>query len=253
MAAVVLKTCRKCAVTKPTTDFYARHVTCKACEKRARTCDHGIQKQKCRQCNTTNFCVHENQKHQCKQCNGGAICTHDMYRVRCVICGGSEMCKDCGASTINRRINSEFCTKCFYRRNPNLPHHVIKKKQDYIQESIVQHFGDNLKFDYFDCVIPNNHGIRRRPDIWKEYPNFIFIIEIDEAQHKAYKLEDEIKRAADMKLLANGKPIRMIRFNPDGYKLQGRRKRGMFKCKKVNNKLVLNDSVYNERMQCRIG
>ena len=66
--------------------------------------------------------------------------------------------------------------------------------------------------------IPNDCGVRRRPDRMNEFDTHIVIWEIDEHQHKKRSKMDEKNRKDDLSLACKNKPIIMIRFNPDSYK-----------------------------------
>ena len=77
---------------------------CKICS----ACEHGKQRNKCRECNPdksfVTMCVHGRAKSKCKDCGGGSICIHGRLRHQCAACGGKAMCP-CG-------IRKETCKVC---------------------------------------------------------------------------------------------------------------------------------------------
>ncbi len=95
----------------------------KRVQKRAK-CDHGRQRQYCRECGGSSICVHGKRKNRCKECNGAAIwakCAHGINKSSCRFCGSGychhgrerNVCKPCGGSQIcahgRRRC---FCKEC---------------------------------------------------------------------------------------------------------------------------------------------
>lgn len=70
-------------------------------------CEHGLVKQKCRDCSPHLFCEHDRVRYYCVPCKGGGICEHQRKRYDCVECGGKGICehqkrrtdcKECGGS-----------------------------------------------------------------------------------------------------------------------------------------------------------
>ena len=59
-------------------------------------CEHG-KYNKCRECwkegKTTGLCNHGREKNKCKECPGAGVCEHDKLRTICVDCGGGRLCK----------------------------------------------------------------------------------------------------------------------------------------------------------------
>ena len=53
-------------------------------------CQHGIQKQSCKECRGSNICQHLKQKQSCKECGGSSICQHGKQKNKCKECGGSS-------------------------------------------------------------------------------------------------------------------------------------------------------------------
>ena len=87
-----------------------------------KSCPHGRQKSKCRDCGGSGICVHGRQKHRCKECGGSSICHHGRERSYCKQCGGSSIClhgkektycRECGGSSLcqHGRRKSD-CKEC---------------------------------------------------------------------------------------------------------------------------------------------
>lgn len=63
---------------------------------------------------------------------------------------------------------------------------------------------------------------KKRPDIYFELPTHCVIVEVDEHQHKTYQDLCECARLNEIVNGIGGKPIVIIRFNPDNFKNQGK-------------------------------
>lgn len=64
------------------------------------------------------------------------------------------------------------------------------------------------------------YSCQYRPDFCISFDEFTLIIEIDEDQHKSYDKENEINRIENI-YHTKGKPMYVVRFNPDTYKRDG--------------------------------
>ena len=63
---------------------------------------------------------------------------------------------------------------------------------------------------------------KRRPDLLVDLGYQIIIIEIDENKHTSYDSSCENKRIMELSKDVGHRPIVLIRFNPDNYKLDGK-------------------------------
>ncbi len=64
-----------------------------------------------------------------------------------------------------------------------------------------------------------------RPDFWAELPTFVLVVEVDEHQHEIYEPSCELRRLVELLAACMGKPLVVIRYNPDAYKIQGETER----------------------------
>ena len=49
-------------------------------------CEHGVRKDRCRDCGT-GYCIHGNDKYRCRECGIG-YCKHDRIKCKCKECKG---------------------------------------------------------------------------------------------------------------------------------------------------------------------
>ena len=72
--------------------------TCIQCRERAtkyrneKKCEHGRQRNKCKDCGGSQICFHGRRRNQCKDCGGVSICEHERRKDQCKDCGGSQIC-----------------------------------------------------------------------------------------------------------------------------------------------------------------
>ena len=63
---------------------------------------------------------------------------------------------------------------------------------------------------------------KKRPDVYFDLPDKCVIVEIDENQHKAYAESCECARVNEIVNGIGGRPVVLIRYNPDTVRLNGR-------------------------------
>lgn len=117
----------------------------------------------------------------------------------------------------------------------------IKRKQDLIEEEIRKIFPD------LNWISDRPFGkSRHRPDLLLDLPSHYLIIEIDEMGHRDYTEKAEIRRNRLLREQAKGKPIYMIRFNPDEFyeETKGSRRQLTFPACIVNGEFT---DEWNER------
>ena len=84
--------------------------TCLKCSERTKKnyekykCEHGKQKNICKECGGVGICKHGKKRTLCKECNGGSICKHNRERRYCKDCNGVGVC-------IHRRVRRR-CKDC---------------------------------------------------------------------------------------------------------------------------------------------
>ena len=118
-----LKWCFNCKIYKDETiDFRKGRNQCKECNNKKARCEHGRQRNVCKECGGASICEHGKRRSCCKECGGSGICEHGRLRSSCKECGGSSICehgrirsscKECGGASIceHGRIRS-YCKEC---------------------------------------------------------------------------------------------------------------------------------------------
>jgi hypothetical protein len=56
-------------------------------------CEHGRQRNQCRDCGGGSICTHDRLRSQCRDCGGCSICEHGRRRAYCKDCKGSRYCE----------------------------------------------------------------------------------------------------------------------------------------------------------------
>jgi hypothetical protein len=243
---------------------------CKECDGSA-FCEHGNRKQRCKECDGSELCEHGKHKYYCKECGGSAFCEHGKQKRYCIECDGSELCehgkqkyycKECGGSRLcpnckytshsKRYVKEEkkyvkLCAGCFYHLYPNEESpYRYKKKQNYIHDALTDRYGLNF-FEYDRAIKCENCS--RYPDWLKDCGEYYILIECDEEQHKDRIDLCERKREIELFEGLNYKPLIIIRFNPDKYKINNGTKsktiRGCFSF--TGNDLKPNQTEINKR------
>ena len=130
----------------------------------------------------------------------------------------------------------EYCIRCFYALYPN----DNRCKRIKIKENEVKKFiQDNLKgltFIYYEPLKGDGSCFNIRPDVMLHLNNHSLIIECDEYQHKFYNVDCDNTRTHKIQEALN-RPIISIRFNPDEYIDDNRKK--VQSCFKIDKKLGL--------------
>ncbi|KAJ3366398.1 hypothetical protein GGF32_005400 [Allomyces javanicus] len=193
-------------------DTYKRTRVCLLCKLEGvkgggtSVCDpHSKQNYGCKCCThdrqvqgyATRYCYHLFKRHECGSCKGRKICTTVGCHLRAWEKGGG------------------LCMICFLDANPG---HVLAKAHRAKEVDVVAHVRrlcPDLPFLYNKCI-PTGTA-RRRPDISLDLGSFVLVLEIDEDQHRGSAYVDEHARIQDLQADANGRPLVVIRFNPDRF------------------------------------
>lgn len=137
----------------------------------------------------------------------------------------NKKCKNIGCETRSNRKYNNYCSNCFQHLFPTDPlTFQIRSKtkeiavRDFINENYEGFCHDKpLYTSHCDCTI------RRRIDHRILIDNTLLCIETDENQHNSYDKMDEEIRYNDLYNAYSGKWI-YIRFNPDIYYVDGKKK-----------------------------
>jgi len=126
------------------------------------------------------------------------------------------MCHTLHCNTIAaNKAYKGYCYRCFintYPDNQIVSNHKTKERA----------VADFVRDAYPDLTIVFDHRVadgcsRRRPDILMDLGDYVIITEIDENQHKTYDCSCENKRLMQLFTDVGGRPLVMVRFNPDQY------------------------------------
>jgi hypothetical protein len=99
-----------------------------------------------------------------------------------------------------------------------LKYHELKVKA-YLTQQFPDVFTHNARVWFGECTDP----YRRFIDFYVLIGNTLFIIEVDEKQHRGYDEKDEELRMTQiLHNIGLEKKIVAIRFNPDSYKIDGK-------------------------------
>lgn len=205
---------------------------CKDCGG-SQICEHSIQVSRCIICKGSQICEHQARRNRCKVCKklgiGGInICDHYKYKPQCIICTPSKSCKLCLSVYIDSRSKYKpLCFRCFCYTYPDakvLRRHQLK--EHFLRDALKERYPVRSLSMRFDKPIDNGCSMRR-PDVLLDLLTHCIIIECDEHQHGSYLCET--KRSMQIFMDLGDRPLVVIRFNPDSYKINGNKVDGCFK------------------------
>lgn len=144
----------------------------------------------------------------------------------------------CNTRAPNKLYNG-YCSRCFFHMFPDSEFsRNYKVKEKHVTDSVKEMFPD------LNMIIDKRvHGgcSKRRPDILIELFTHIIIIECDENQHQDYNTTCEIARINELYTDLGDRPIIFIRFNPDGYIINGKKFKSSFKAHKILGTPIINN------------
>lgn len=124
-------------------------------------------------------------------------------------------CASCGLDHRVDALKDGMCYPCTQQR----PRVELE-----MRAALQEHFPDlPWSFDTAVQDIVTCSERRYRPDAYAELPLFNLIVECDESQHVDYDRGCELKRVIELLAASCGKPLTVIRWNPDGYRRDGKR------------------------------
>jgi hypothetical protein len=85
----------------------------------------------------------------------------------------------------------------------------------------------------------------RRPDVRIDFGTHTVLVECDENQHRGYSCEN--KRMMELFLDCGGRPLVVLRLNPDAYESGGERHPGCFRPTKAG--LTVDEAEWTRRME----
>ena len=129
-------------------------------------------------------------------------------------------CCSCGLQTRTAYLRKGLC---YYCRPATIQAHNKELAIKVLLEAQVGHIKfvhDRVAKPILECACK-----KYRPDFWAELPTFVLVVEVDERQHENYKPSCELRRLVELLAACMGKPLVVIRYNPDGYKILGETQR----------------------------
>ena len=90
-----IKRCSTCKKEKNIEHFLKGNKVLKRCircreidrkNKNKNKCEHGRQRNNCKDCGGSSICIHNKRRQICKGCGGSSICIHNKIRSACKIC-----------------------------------------------------------------------------------------------------------------------------------------------------------------------
>jgi len=161
------------------------------------------------------------------------MCTHGKSRYCCHVCmpDSSYFCHECHYTSGNTKYKG-YCVPCYVYKFPedelskyaNLKYAELKIKV-FLAHEFPDVFTHNKRIVLGDCTAP----YRRFLDFYVMFGNTLLAVEVDERQHRGYDKADEDMRVQEiLHNIGIEKKMVFIRFNPDGYKVDGKQKRTGF-------------------------
>jgi hypothetical protein len=120
-------------------------------------------------------------------------------------------------------IIKRLCKYCDIKEESKFVCKECKKIQNKKEWAIVRHLRKSIdtKFEYNSSKMLQGCS-KKRPDIFFDLTGHVVIVEIDENQHKTYEDTCECARINEIVNGIGGKPVIIIRYNPDIVKNNGK-------------------------------
>lgn len=205
-------------------------VACSACKTEGM---HDVVSAKCRLCNTiASFGLPKRKPTACSQ-----------HRTSAMINRKVRFCSTCRTVAANPKYKP-LCARCFAYTYPDDPRVLrLRSKEHAFMEAVQDVYPNVVR----DRIIQGGCS-RRRPDGMIDCNTHTVLIEIDEDQHRSYDDVCENKRVMEIFRDLGSRPLVVIRLNPDGYMLEGKRAQGAFNLTKVTKEIKKNETVFSHRL-----
>ena len=132
------------------------------------------------------------------------------------VVSSTKPCVSCGLQTRTSCLKKGLC---YYCRPATIQAHSKELAIKALLEAQLGHIDfvhDKVNEAILDCACR-----RYRPDFWAELPTLVLVVEVDERQHEIYEPSCELRRLVELLAACMGKPLVVLRYNPDGYKTLG--------------------------------
>lgn len=159
-------------------------------------------------------------------------------------------CKTEGCYTIPYSKNLEkykgHCLRCFIHHFPDEP---ISKNYKTKELSVVDFVKKAFPDWTYNCDKKIQDGCsKRRPDIFVDFGEFVMIVEIDEGEHCRYENICENKRIMELSQDIGHRPMVIIRFNPDDYKIKNQKIKSCWTFNKFGISIVEDERQWQKRL-----
>ena len=142
----------------------------------------------------------------------------------------NKRCKTHLCDIIVSKKYEGYCLFCFINTFPDKPvSRNYKTKERAVCEFVINQF----PYDWVSDKRIIDGCSKKRPDLFLDLGYQIIIVEVDETQHETYDCSCENKRLMELSRDVGHRSIVFIRFNPDGYKHNGK---NITSCWAVNKK-----------------
>ena len=132
-----------------------------------------------------------------------------------------EPCSSCHLQHLHDQLKTGLCCQC----RQQVPRIELK-----VRDFLLSEFPNcNWVFDKTIAGILACSDKRYRPDCWLELDSHVVVVECDERQHKNYEDSCELRRLLELVAACQGKPLTMIRWNPDEYEVNGKQRKTQLK------------------------
>jgi hypothetical protein len=146
----------------------------------------------------------------------------------------------------NRQKYKGYCLRCFIRTFPDEPISKNYKTKELAVVDFVKHAFPDWTYS---CDKKVQDGCsRRRPDIFVDFGEYVIVVEIDEGEHCKYDSSCENKRLMELSQDIAHRPMVIIRFNPDDYKIQNKKIRSCWSFNKLGIAIVADEIQWHKRL-----
>lgn len=139
-----------------------------------------------------------------------------------------------------------YCLRCFIHYFPDEP---ISRNYKTKELSVVDFVKRSFPDWTYNCdkKVPDGCS-SRRPDIFIDFGGFVMIVEIDEGEHCSYENMCENKRVMELSRDVGHRPMVIIRFNPDDYKIKDKKIGSCWTFNKLGISVVGDERQWYDRL-----
>ena len=188
-------------------------------------------------------------RYNCVECKGGRICHHGRRKDTCLVCSPSNACQHCKHISIIGGKWKPYCFRCYCVLHPDaiIPRR-FKLKETHVTDRLKEVFGDLTMI--FDKRVEGGCS-KRRPDVFIDFGSHCIVVEIDENRHANYICEE--RRLGEIYEDIGLRNVIFLRFNPDGYTDENKKRHRTPFCFNKDGTLLLNQREFNHRMDTLVS